>query len=46
VIEAAAAVAGELLRREVGADDQAKMAERYVVELEQTPSARPPRGES
>jgi F-type H+-transporting ATPase subunit b len=36
VIEAAVAAADEILKKQIGADDQRKMAERYVVELEQS----------
>jgi F-type H+-transporting ATPase subunit b len=36
VIEAAVAAADEILKKQIGADDQRKMAERYVVELEKS----------
>ncbi|HZS38197.1 MAG TPA: F0F1 ATP synthase subunit B [Polyangia bacterium] len=36
VIEAAVAAADEILKQQIGADDQRKMAERYVTDLEKT----------
>jgi F-type H+-transporting ATPase subunit b len=36
VIEAAVGAAAEILKKQVGADDQRKMAERYVSEIEKT----------
>jgi F-type H+-transporting ATPase subunit b len=39
VIEAAVAAADELVRKQVGADDQRKMAERYVTDLESATKA-------
>jgi ATP synthase F0 subunit b len=37
VVEAAVALAEELLRKQIGADDQRKLAEGYVTELEKEP---------
>ena len=42
VIEAAVAAAGETLRKQVGADDQRKMAEHYVAEVEHRAKAGRP----
>jgi ATP synthase F0 subunit b len=40
VVERALASAEEILRKQVGADDQRKMADRYVADLEQNVAAR------
>jgi F-type H+-transporting ATPase subunit b len=42
VIEAAIAAADAMLKKQIGADDQRKMAERYVGELEQATSGKRP----
>ncbi len=42
VIEAAVTAADEILKKQIGADDQRKMAERYVGDLEQSTSGRRP----